>query len=146
MSQLGDTAAANLIAVGSNFSRPIAGTLCDKDEDFFVVNATVAPGNEITYHRRRMHTIARPPLQRPVLEAVRGSAPEVRHLQVGLRAELEIQELTERSRVMSWRIFCVAAVLAALGCGRTVPDDGCPDGVPPCSGAPPTCQNANIQL
>ena len=87
-------------------------------------------------HRPRVHTIARPPLQRPVLEAVRGRALEVRHLQVGLRAELEIQELTERSRVMSWRIFCVAAVLAALGCGRTVPDDGCPDGVPPYSGAP----------
>ena len=46
----------------------------------------------------------------------------------------------------AWAQGGVAAVLAALGCGRTVPDDGCPDGVPPCSGAPPTCQNANIQL
>jgi hypothetical protein len=37
---------------------------------------------------------------------------------------------------MSWRIFCVATALAALGCGRTVPDDGRPDGEPPYSGYP----------
>jgi hypothetical protein len=61
VSQLGDTAAANLIAVGSRFSRPIAGTLCDKDEDFFVVNETVAPGDESPTTSLRPNPLPRRP-------------------------------------------------------------------------------------
>lgn len=47
--QLGPTAAANLVALGSRVSREIGGTACSGDEDFFVVNETVAPGDEILY-------------------------------------------------------------------------------------------------
>jgi hypothetical protein len=46
---LGDAAAANLIAAGSNFSRPIAGTLCSGDEDFFVVNEEAGVGDLIDF-------------------------------------------------------------------------------------------------
>lgn len=46
---LGPTAAANLIALGSKVSREITGSACAGDEDFFVVNETIAPGDEIHY-------------------------------------------------------------------------------------------------
>lgn len=46
---LGFTAAANLIAAGSNFFRPIEGELCTGDEDFFVVNEKAGVGDTIDF-------------------------------------------------------------------------------------------------
>ncbi|MBK7584487.1 MAG: hypothetical protein IPI67_30320 [Myxococcales bacterium] len=46
---LGVAAAANLIAAGSNFSRPIAGKLCSGDEDFFLVNEEAGVGDSIQF-------------------------------------------------------------------------------------------------
>ncbi len=46
---LGNSAAANLIAAGSNFHRPIEGGLCTTEEDFFVVNEKAAAGDEVDF-------------------------------------------------------------------------------------------------
>ncbi|MFO0571761.1 MAG: hypothetical protein U0263_39415, partial [Polyangiaceae bacterium] len=50
---LNAAAAANLIASGANFFRPIEGTLCTNDEDFFVVNEKAGVGDTIAFTAAR---------------------------------------------------------------------------------------------
>ncbi|MBI3207163.1 MAG: hypothetical protein HYZ29_36840 [Myxococcales bacterium] len=49
VAQIGPGAAANLIAAGANYSRPITGNLCSKDQDFFVVNEKAGVGDKVEY-------------------------------------------------------------------------------------------------
>ena len=66
--QIDHGAAANLIAAGGNYSRPISGNLCSKEQDFFVVNEKGGVGDQVVYEIAPQGTSGYPLPKDPVPE------------------------------------------------------------------------------